>query len=488
MTRTTGLLCFAFAGTLALACRAHPSALGSAGGSGTGQPVTTTGATFETSGATTTMPDVATLAAKVRPMVVNVTTTHTVRAREMFDPFSFFDTIPGRGGNGRRQPSARAPEERVLRHQALGSGFIIDVAGHVVTNAHVVESADQVKVKLADDREFDAKVLGRDPRLDIAVLELSGAKDLPFANLGDSDDTKVGEYVVAVGNPLGLGHTVTMGIVSAKSRAIGAGPYDDFIQTDASINPGNSGGPLFNMRAQVVGINTAIAASAQGIGFAIPSNALKEVLPQLLTKGHVDRGRIGVSVQPVDDALAKALGLPKPDGALVGEVEKGGPADRARLVPGDVIVAVDGTPVAHSQDLPRMVARHAPGTNVKLDVIHDTHPKSVEVALAKLGDESSEIEQTPSGREQGPGTRGGELGVALGDAPGGGGAVVERVSPSGPAHESLEAGDVITEVNHRAVHNAGDAALAVRSASRGEPLLFTVRREGHQRLVAIERK
>src|SRR5262249_37613876 len=226
---------------------------------------TTTSAGAETF--TTAMPDVATLAAKVRPAVVNVTTVHTVRTREITDPFDFFGLggpRSGRGGGG----------DRLLRQQALGSGFIIDAQGHVVTNAHVVDKADQVKVKLGDDRELDAKVRGRDERLDLAVLELQGVKDLPFVPLGDSDALRVGEYVVAIGNPFGLGQTVTMGIVSAKSRAIGAGPYDDFIQTDASINPGNSGGPLFNLHGQVVGINTAINPAGKGIGFAIPVDAL----------------------------------------------------------------------------------------------------------------------------------------------------------------------------------------------------------------------
>src|SRR5208282_2230045 len=195
---------------------------------------------------------------------------------------------------------------------------LIDKQGHVVTNAHVIDDADVVKVKLTDDREYTAKVIGKDTRMDLAVLQLQNASDLPEpVALGSSDALRVGEYVVAIGNPFGLGGTVTMGIVSAKGRTIGAGPYDDFIQTDASINPGNSGGPLFNLRGQVVGINTAINPNGKGIGFAIPVDELKDVLPQLLTSGKVARGRIGVVIQGVDPALAKALGLDKPKGALV---------------------------------------------------------------------------------------------------------------------------------------------------------------------------
>src|SRR5262249_13911730 len=251
------------------------------------------------------------------------------------DPFGMF-------GQGRRR---RGGGDQVYRQKALGSGFIVDTAGHVVTNAHVVEEADSVRVKLADDREFDAKVKGRDARLDLAVLELVGAHDLPTVSLGSSQELRVGEYVVAIGNPFGLGNTVTMGIVSAKSRSIGAGPYDDFVQTDASINPGNSGGPLFNLRGQVVGINTAINPPGKGIGFAMPVDALKDVLPQLLSAGKVARGRLGVAVQPVDTALAKALGLDKTKGALVGDVEPGGPADKAGLRPGDLILKVDQTEI-----------------------------------------------------------------------------------------------------------------------------------------------
>ncbi len=283
-------------------------------------------------------PDVASLVARVTTGVVNITTIHDIRAPQQqdfdfpfgFDPFGIFPRGRRRGGG-----------DQVYRQRALGSGFIIDPAGHVVTNAHVVEEADSVRVKLSDEREFDAKVKGRDPKLDLAVLELVGARDLPAVSLGSSEALRVGEYVVAIGNPFGLGNTVTMGIVSAKSRSIGAGLYDDFIQTDASINPGNSGGPLFNLRGQVVGINTAMNPHGQGIGFAIPVDALKDILPQLLSTGKVARGRLGVAIQSVDASLAKALGLDRPKGALVGEVEPGGPADRAGLRGGDLIVRID---------------------------------------------------------------------------------------------------------------------------------------------------
>jgi serine protease Do len=307
-------------------------AVAQAAGLGGGGPTPTSPAPFANVPVLPGTPDVATLVARVRPAVVNITTVHEVhtpRVAEFNFPFGL-SPFGGRGRGG-QMPQEQGDGEGVTKQRALGSGFIVDPGGKVVTNAHVVEGADEVKVRLADDREFDAKVIGRDRRLDLAVLQLAGAKDLPVAALGASEGLRVGEYVVAIGNPFGLGDTVTMGIVSAKSRAIGAGPYDDFIQTDASINPGNSGGPLFNLHGQVVGINTAINPNGKGIGFAIPSDALRDVLSQLETTGHVARGRLGVAIQPVDAPLAKALGLDHAKGALVGDVEADGPAGKVGM-------------------------------------------------------------------------------------------------------------------------------------------------------------
>jgi serine protease Do len=427
-------------------------------------------------------PDVATLVAKVTPAVVNITTIHDVRVPQQdfdfpfgFDPFGMFPHGPGSRGGG----------DQVYRQRALGSGFLVDGAGHVVTNAHVVEEADSVRVKLADDREFDAKVKGRDVRLDLAVLELVGAKDLPAASLGSSQELRVGEYVVAIGNPFGLGNTVTMGIVSAKSRSIGAGPYDDFVQTDASINPGNSGGPLFNLRGQVVGINTAINPQGRGIGFAIPVDALKDVLPQLLSAGKVARGRLGVAIQPVDPALAKALGLDKPKGALVGDVEPSGPADKAGLHPGDLILRVDQTEIARSEDLPRVVARHAPGSKVKVEYLREKATRTAEITLDELREEGA---GRSSGGAPAPGSRAPtDFGVQLSDVPGQG-AVVTKVLPGGPADGALEHGDVILEVNRVPVARAADVQRQVSAAPAGKPVLLKIRREDKIRFVAIERR
>jgi serine protease Do len=428
-------------------------------------------------------PDVATLVAKVTPAVVNITTIHDLKAPQQefefpfgFDPFGVFPGTRRRGGGG---------GDQVYRQRALGSGFIVDGAGHVVTNAHVVEDADQVRVKLSDEREFDAKVRGRDPKLDVAVLELVGAHDLPSVSLGSSDALRVGEYVVAIGNPFGLGNTVTMGIVSAKSRAIGAGPYDDFIQTDASINPGNSGGPLFNLLGQVVGINTAINPQGRGIGFAIPVDALKDVLPQLMSAGKVARGRLGVAIQSVDPALAKALGLDRPKGAMVAEVEPGGPADRAGLRAGDLIIKVDQTEIVHSGELPRTVARHAPGSKVKVEYLRDKGARTVDVTLDELRDErTGRAESAPPGAAPKAPT---DFGVALVDVPGQG-VVVDHVVPGGTADGKLEHGDVIVEVNRTPVSHAADVVKQVAAAPAGRPVLFKIKRENITRFVAIERR
>jgi serine protease Do len=425
--------------------------------------------------------DTAALVAKVRSSVVNITVEQSVKRG--FDdgtnvsPFEFF----GRNGG-------HAPAPEVRKGKALGSGFIIDDKGHVLTNAHVVEGAEKVRVKLSDEREFDAKVKGRDERLDVAVLELIGAKDLPYATLGSSGNIQVGEQVVAIGNPFGLGNTVTAGILSAKGRAIGAGPYDDFLQTDASINPGNSGGPLFDARGQVVGMNTAINPNGQGIGFAIPSDEIREVLPQLVASGHVSRGRLGVRIQDVDVKLASAMSLGSAQGALVDDVEKGGPADKAGFAAGDVIVRAGNTDVAHARDLTRAIARHAPGSKVDVVVRRGGKAETVTlpVTLGKLEDEKdpNAAKQAPSSEATPQSSSG--LGLGVADAEGGG-ALVRRVAPDGSAAGSLEPGDVIVEANRQPVKNANDLKNKATQAGADKPLLLRVTREGSTRYVAIDR-
>jgi serine protease Do len=420
--------------------------------------------------------DTPALVAKVKSSVVNITVESSRQAAvvEGMNPFDFFR---------RNGPGGASPELR--KQRALGSGFIFDDKGHVLTNAHVIDGADKVKVKLADEREYEAKVKGRDERLDVAVLEIIGAKDLPYATLGSSGTIQVGEPVVAIGNPFGLGNTVTSGIVSAKGRAIGAGPYDDFLQTDASINPGNSGGPLFDSRGQVVGMNTAINPNGQGIGFAIPSDEIKEVLPQLVTAGKVSRGRLGVSIQDVDPQLAKAMNLGSANGALVDDVERGGPAEKAGLASGDVIVRAGNSDIAHARDLTRAIARQTPGSKVDVVVKRGDKTLSMPVTLTKLDDEKSAKQASAPGSDTSPEASGG-LGLAVTDAEGGG-ALVRRVAPDGLAAGSIEPGDVIVEVNRQPVRTAGELVAKARATANDSSLLLRVKREGVTRYVVIER-
>jgi len=412
-------------------------------------------------------PDVPSLVARVRPVVVNITVDELVTLPH-FDfewPFDAFG-----------KPSAQRDGERQFRRQGQGSGFIIDAQGHVVTNAHVVEGADVVRVRLADDRELEAHVKGRDARLDVAVLELESTSDLPTASLGSSDALRVGEFVIAVGNPFGLGQTVTMGIVSAKSRTIGAGPYDDFIQTDAAINPGNSGGPLFDMNGQIVGINTAMNPHGKGIGFAIPIDALREVLPQLLQTGHVERGRIGVVLQPITWPLARALGLSTPQGALVADVEAGAPAARSGIKPGDVILAVADDRIIHAEELARVVARHAPGARVTVVIVREKLERRVDVTLDAVKRDEPSVSE--AARDEPPG----RYGVEAVDAPGGG-ALVRRLASAGSTARELEPGDVILDVNHAQVGSAKDLERLLKTPP---PLLLKIRRNDATRFVALD--
>jgi serine protease Do len=428
-------------------------------------------------------PDVAGLVAKVGPAVINVTSTQDLRVpRSAIDPDDpLGELLPFLGPRDDHRAPGR--DEQRLRRQSLGSGFIVDPRGYAVTNAHVVEGADRVRVRLADERELDAKVKGRDERNDVALLEIENAKDLPAVALGSSDALRVGDYVIAIGNPFGLGHTVTLGIVSGKGREIGAGPYDDFIQTDTSINPGNSGGPLFNARGEVIGINTAISAAGQGIGFASPIDALKEVLPQLVAKGHVDRGRLGVLIQRVDSAMAKAVGMDHARGALVGDLDPVGPAAKAGLHPGDIVLSVGGTPIADAHELPRVVGRSPPGAKVLVEVFRDKATRFFDVILDALEDESKARRERPSSNppKSAPGAT---LGIELQDR-GGEGVVVRRVKPDSPADGVLEPGDVLLEVDRKPVQNAADATRQLATPRSG-PVILRIKRDGVSGYVAIE--
>ena len=335
------------------------------------------------------LPDFVSLAKRLRPVVVNVSTTQVSEGRDQpqfGDPFGQNDPSNEFWRRFFGAPSQPGP----YRQKSLGSGFIIDRDGSILTNNHVVENAQKIVVKLADGQEYEAKVVGRDPKTDIAVIKINAKGNLPVASLGDSDRLEVGEWVMAIGNPFGLDNTVTSGIVSAKGRHIGQGPYDNFIQTDASINPGNSGGPLINLSGEVVGINTAIFSRTGGnigIGFAIPTNLVKELLPQLKGKGKVTRGYLGVAIQKVTPEIAESLGMDSARGALVSNVSKDGPAEKAGVKVGDVILEFDGREVTGSTDLPILVARTAVNKKVRLKVLRDKKEATLTAAVGELKEE-----------------------------------------------------------------------------------------------------
>jgi serine protease Do len=325
------------------------------------------------------LPDFVPVAKKVGPVVVNISALQTKPPAGSANPFG--DAGPG------SQFFGMPPPPDAGRQQSLGSGVIISRDGVILTNHHLVDGAKKITVKLSDGSEFEGKVVGRDPRTDIAVLKINAEKTLPSANLGNSARLQVGEWVIAVGNPFGLDNTVTSGIVSAKGRHIGAGPYDNFIQTDVPINPGSSGGPLIDMRGEVVGINTAILSQTGvniGIGFATPIDLVKEILPQLREKGKVTRGSLGVAIQRLTPQIADALGLQKLQGALVAEVVESQPAHRAGVRVGDVITEFDDNKIQDANTLPLMVARTPVGKKVQLKVVRESKELTLTATIAEL--------------------------------------------------------------------------------------------------------
>ncbi len=313
------------------------------------------------------------LVKKEVPAVVNISTRQVVKVQQQ-SPFG----DPQMDQFFRHFFGGTPPKEQV--RQSLGSGFIISPDGYILTNNHVVDKATDIKVSLTDGRIFEAKLIGRSPDIDIALIKIEAA-GLPAVDLGDSNALEVGDWVVAIGNPFGLSHTVTAGIVSAKGRVVGIGPYDDLIQTDAAINPGNSGGPLFNIKGEVVGINTVIIATGQNLGFAIPISMVKEVLPSIKEKGRPDMGWLGVSAQPLTPDLVAALGLQEPYGALVNGIVKGSPAEKAGLKRGDVIVELDGKKILDPNELPRMVAFGHIGKTVTLQILRQGKPLEIKAVV-----------------------------------------------------------------------------------------------------------
>jgi serine protease Do len=416
------------------------------------------------------LPDFVTLAEKLAPVVVNIFTTQIIKeapvpfGRE--DPFAEF---------WRRFFGEAYPPD--FRQQGLGSGFIIERDGTILTNNHVIENAEKIVVRLYDDRQFTAKVIGRDAKTDLAVIKIDVKGDLPAA-LGDSDRLKVGEWIVAMGSPFGLQNTVTAGIVSAKSRQIGAGPYDNFIQTDASINPGNSGGPLINTEGEVVGINTAIFSRTGaniGIGFATPINLAKELLPELKTKGKVTRGWLGVSIQRVTSDIAESLGIETARGALVSNVSAGSPAERAGIRARDVILDYAGKPIKESSELPLMVARTPVGSRINITVLRDKREVSLTVTIAELREE--EVMAPAPEREKDLGLTVQNVTPEIAQTLGlkrAQGVVITAVERGSPADDAgLRRGDVILEIDRKTVRNVSDYREAIAGLKRGRPTSFS---------------
>lgn len=440
------------------------------------------------------LPDFSELAEQIDPCIVNISTTMTVKSRDMFRGFRFH------GPGQQFGPQGRDPFEEFfeyfgvprqgMKRRSLGSGFVIDKEGYILTNNHVVQEADSITVVFVDESEAEAKVIGKDPKTDLALIKVDVDRDLPVAPLGNSETLEVGDWVLAIGNPFGLKFTLTAGIVSAKGREIGAGPYDDFIQTDASINPGNSGGPLINMKGEVVGINSAIIAGGTGIGFAIPINMATELLPQLKEKGRVSRGWLGVYIQRVTPDLAKTFGLKEPMGALVSEVTKDGPADGSGLKHGDVIIAFQGKPVQSYNDLPRMVAVAPPGTKAEIQVLRKGKTKTIKIELGELpeGDKMTAVPE--SGEELGLELQ--EITPELArahDLPADSGLIVTNVLPDGAAAEAgVRRGDIIQELNQKPIRTIEDFRKQVKETDQGDNMLFLIKRREGSLYIAVEKK
>ncbi|MFO7605353.1 MAG: DegQ family serine endoprotease [Desulfurivibrionaceae bacterium] len=437
--------------------------------------------------------NIADLVEEMGPSVVNLYSTKTVKASPhqgipQFDDQEIPDLL-------KKFFDMPMPEEMPDRKaQSLGSGVIISADGYIVTNNHVVEGAEEIKVRLTTHEEYDAEVIGRDPKTDVALIKIEPESVLTYVKFGDSDKIRVGEWVVAIGNPYGFENTVTAGIVSGKGRSFGSGPYENFIQTDASINMGNSGGPLFNLDGELVGINSVIFSRSGGnigLGFATPVNMVKNVVNQLQEHGSVTRGWLGVMIQHVTADLAEKFGLERPGGALVGEVMKGGPADKAGIKQGDVIVEFMGEEIIKMASLPSKVALTPVGTKAALTVIRDGKKKKLEVTIGELAEE--EVGAPGISDESSAGKLGltvqeltPELANSLGieDKKG---LIISNVRSGSPAEAAgIQRGEIILEVNQKPVESIEDFKEIISKIAPGERILLLTRRGEHTRFVVIK--
>ena len=438
-------------------------------------------------------PDFVALAKKLNPTVVNIRTAKNIKPKQRMrrqqqqNPFgdNFFDDFFNRFFDD-------MPQQRPRREQSLGTGFIISSDGYILTNNHVVNGADEVMVKLSDGREVKGELKGADEKVDLALIKINEKDKLPFAELGDSDRLEVGEWVMAIGNPFGLSHTVTAGIVSAKGRVIGSGPYDDFIQTDASINPGNSGGPLFSSEGRVVGINTAIiAGGGGGIGFAIPISMAKTIVNQLRESGKVTRGYLGVRFQPLTADLAKSFGLDSDKGALIASVDKDTPAEKAGLKAGDVILEYDGKPINEGSELPRYVAATPVDKKVNIVIFRDGAKQDVVLTVGVLKDKDGEAISASGKDDDKIGVTVEEIRKELADRLGlrdSKGLVITEVKPGSSAEElGITPRSIIIEINGVRPETVKEYNAIVSKLKKGDVVRLLLRRpDGTAHYVALK--
>jgi serine protease Do len=445
-----------------------------------------------------TPPDFADLAEKLSPTVVNIYTTQTIQVSSSPHQFFFPDEMeipePFRRFFGIPDMPEQAPK-REMKRTSLGSGVIVTGDGYILTNNHVVEDADEINVTLTNFEEYKATIVGRDPKSDVALIKIEPKADLPYVTFGDSDKLRVGEWVLAIGNPFGLQKTVTAGIVSAKGRSINNESYGNFIQTDASINPGNSGGPLFNLNGEMVGVNTAIFSRSGGnigIGFAIPVNMAKNVFAQLKEHGKVTRGWLGVMIQQVTPELAQNFGLDRPIGALVGQVVADSPAEKAGLKAGDVIIEYNGKEVSQMSMLPAMVANTNVGEKAKLVLIRDGKKQNITVEIGKLEDEEPVVAGTETGTSKKLGITVQELTPKLAESLGmeeTQGLIITDINAGSAAAEAgIQRGDIILEINREKVESVAQYKKVLQAAQEKKTILLLIKRDQHTRFVVVEFK
>lgn len=452
----------------------------------------------------TRLPDFSQLAETAGKAVVNISITKTIEGHQQFFGLNpqegplkdFFEKFfGGQGGPG--MPGGPQRPDMVPREQSsLGSGFIISTDGYVVTNNHVVQGADAIMVKMRDDKSFAAKVIGVDKETDLALLKIETKETLPTLSFASSEKLKVGEWVMAIGNPFGLGHTVTAGIVSAKGRVLGAGPYDNFVQTDASINPGNSGGPLINMDGNVIGINSAIIPAGQGLGFAIPSSMAEAIIEQLKSGEPIHRGWLGIQMQNMDENMAKALGLDRPQGVLVADVFKGNPAEKAGIAPGDVILSVDGSSVNSTTELARAVASLPPGASAKIKVWRKGTEKAFTVKLDERSENMAQAQPESNAQEPAPSEALGfflkpinpEEAKAMGLEETRG-LLVTNVQPGSLAQsEGFARGDIILELNQERVNSVEAFKKGIEGSREKGLAIMLVRRNQRNFFITVQVK